>query len=238
MRPRPTLLRIVNDGARNVPPASRSRCRRRVWREYFGYRRRAGFSAARRDRADRADRASSSRARSPGRASALPPDALGFSAAASSRTPRAFRCSSTRAPKACSEKPSFRRSFHAAALPRSPPTAITSARGPKRPTGLSRTEPPTARRWGSPALHETYLDANGSEIDTACIVTTSANAALAELSARMPVIVPRAAFCRAGSTTRRPARCGARAAARPRPTAFAGEACLVRDNDVFVSSVS
>ena len=43
-------------------------------------------------------------------------------------------------------------------------------------------------------LHETYLDASGGEIDTACILTTTANAAIAGLSERAPVIVPRAAL--------------------------------------------
>jgi len=43
-------------------------------------------------------------------------------------------------------------------------------------------------------LYETYLDASGGEIDTACIVTTGANAALAPLNDRMPVIVPHRAI--------------------------------------------
>ena len=43
-------------------------------------------------------------------------------------------------------------------------------------------------------LYETYLDASGGEIDTACIITTSANAEVAQWSARMPVIAPRAAL--------------------------------------------
>ena len=44
------------------------------------------------------------------------------------------------------------------------------------------------------ALHETYLDPNGSEIDTACILTTEANALLAPFGERMPALVPREAF--------------------------------------------
>jgi len=47
---------------------------------------------------------------------------------------------------------------------------------------------------GLAGLSETYLHANGSEIDTACIVTTDANAALSALGERMPAIVPRADF--------------------------------------------
>ena len=60
------------------------------------------------------------------------------------------------------------------------------------------------RRWfvaaadGAPlglaGLHEPYLHRNGSELDTACIVTTEANAALARIGERMPVIIPPAAF--------------------------------------------
>lgn len=38
-------------------------------------------------------------------------------------------------------------------------------------------------------LWETWSDSNGSEIDTACIVTTSANATLAPIHPRVPVIV-------------------------------------------------
>lgn len=39
-------------------------------------------------------------------------------------------------------------------------------------------------------LHETWCSADGSEIDTVAILTTSANAALAPIHERMPVIVP------------------------------------------------
>ncbi len=47
---------------------------------------------------------------------------------------------------------------------------------------------------GLAALYETYLDPNGSEIDTACIVTTRANALMSGVGDRMPAILPRAAF--------------------------------------------
>ncbi len=40
------------------------------------------------------------------------------------------------------------------------------------------------------ALYETYVDKDGGEIDTAAIVTTSANETLAPIHERMPVIVP------------------------------------------------
>ncbi len=49
---------------------------------------------------------------------------------------------------------------------------------------------------GLAGLYETYLHPNGSEIDTACILTIGANAALAPLNERMPVIVARADFSR------------------------------------------
>ncbi|HEX5777574.1 MAG TPA: SOS response-associated peptidase [Xanthobacteraceae bacterium] len=49
-------------------------------------------------------------------------------------------------------------------------------------------------RGGEPfafaALYETYTDKDGGEIDTAAIVTTSANGTLAPIHERMPVIVP------------------------------------------------
>jgi putative SOS response-associated peptidase YedK len=40
------------------------------------------------------------------------------------------------------------------------------------------------------ALYETYTDKDGGEVDTAAIVTTAANATLAPIHERMPVIVP------------------------------------------------
>ena len=49
---------------------------------------------------------------------------------------------------------------------------------------------------GLAGLYETYLHVSGSEIDTACILTLEANATLAEICERMPVIVPQAAFSR------------------------------------------
>jgi putative SOS response-associated peptidase YedK len=47
---------------------------------------------------------------------------------------------------------------------------------------------------GLAALHETYLDANGGEIDTACILTTPANAPLSAFGERMPAIIRPADF--------------------------------------------
>lgn len=53
-------------------------------------------------------------------------------------------------------------------------------------------------------LYETWLGADGSEIETSAIITTAANADMANIHDRMPVIVPTAEFdqwldCRSGS---------------------------------------
>ena len=45
-------------------------------------------------------------------------------------------------------------------------------------------------------LLETYCSADGSEVDTAAILTTKANAALRGIHERMPVVVPQEAFSR------------------------------------------
>lgn len=45
-------------------------------------------------------------------------------------------------------------------------------------------------------IWEAWMGPNGEELETACIVTTRANATLAALHDRMPVIVPEAAFAR------------------------------------------
>ena len=38
-------------------------------------------------------------------------------------------------------------------------------------------------------LHESWMGANGSEIDTACIITTTANATVGTIHERMPVVI-------------------------------------------------
>jgi putative SOS response-associated peptidase YedK len=48
--------------------------------------------------------------------------------------------------------------------------------------------------FGIAGVYETYLDPNGSEIDSACLITTGANAVLAPFGERAPVIVPEAAY--------------------------------------------
>ncbi len=55
-------------------------------------------------------------------------------------------------------------------------------------------------RGGEPmafaGIWETWVDADGGEIDTAAIITCAANAVLQPIHARMPVVIPPAAFDR------------------------------------------
>ncbi|HXT06549.1 MAG TPA: SOS response-associated peptidase [Roseiarcus sp.] len=48
--------------------------------------------------------------------------------------------------------------------------------------------------FGLAALYETYCDASGGEIDTACILTTPANALLSAFGERMPALIAAADF--------------------------------------------
>ena len=50
------------------------------------------------------------------------------------------------------------------------------------------------RPIGFAGLHERWMGADGSEVDTACIVTTQANAVCAPVHGRMPVMLERAAW--------------------------------------------
>jgi putative SOS response-associated peptidase YedK len=93
------------------------------------------------------------------------------------------------------EKPSFRAAFkRRRCLVIADAFYEWRAMGPKRPK-----QPYLIRRidglpLGFAGLYETYMDATGGEIDTACIVTTAANALMSEIHDRMPVILPQAAF--------------------------------------------
>ena len=49
---------------------------------------------------------------------------------------------------------------------------------------------------GFAGLYETWSDSSGGEIDTACIITTSANRLMSQVHDRMPAIVARADFSR------------------------------------------
>jgi len=69
-------------------------------------------------------------------------------------------------------------------------------RGPgaiKRPFLIHRAD---GDPMGFAGLYETWSDASGGEIDTACIITTSANALMAQIHDRMPAIIPRSEHSR------------------------------------------
>jgi putative SOS response-associated peptidase YedK len=71
-----------------------------------------------------------------------------------------------------------------------------AAGGPKRPYFV-RAKPgadASARPLAFAGLYETWTGPNGEELDTAAIVTTSANRTLAAIHDRMPVFVPKEAF--------------------------------------------
>ena len=91
------------------------------------------------------------------------------------------------------EKPSFRN-----ALRRRRCIFIADAFYEWRRTGTGKGRPPAQpflirRRDGAPmalaGLWESWTGPNGEEVDTACIVTTSANATIAPIHDRMPVIL-------------------------------------------------
>ena len=93
------------------------------------------------------------------------------------------------------EKPSFR-----AAFKRRRCLVIADGFYEWRVTGSKQLKQPYLIRridgqpLGFAGLHETYMDASGGEIDTACIITTSANALMRHVHDRMPVILPQRAF--------------------------------------------
>jgi putative SOS response-associated peptidase YedK len=70
------------------------------------------------------------------------------------------------------------------------------AGGPKRPyfVRAKRSADGNAPPLAFAGLYETWSGPNGEELDTAAIVTTSANRTLAALHDRMPVFVPKEAF--------------------------------------------
>ncbi len=63
------------------------------------------------------------------------------------------------------------------------------SKGPKQPFLASPGRPDGDGLIAFAGLWETWHSADGSEIDTATIVTTDANAPLAEIHARMPVVI-------------------------------------------------
>jgi putative SOS response-associated peptidase YedK len=70
------------------------------------------------------------------------------------------------------------------------------AGGPKRPyfVGAKRQAGGQAPPLAFAGLWETWTGPNGEELDTAAIITTTANRALSALHHRMPVFVPKEAF--------------------------------------------
>ena len=61
----------------------------------------------------------------------------------------------------------------------------------KIPYGIQHKD---GRPFAMAGIWETYIDPNGSEIDTATIVTTDANGVVSALHDRMPVIIPEERF--------------------------------------------
>ena len=64
-------------------------------------------------------------------------------------------------------------------------------KGPKQPFLIRR---PNREPMGLAGLYETYMDPHGGELDTACIITTSANRLMSKVHDRMPAILPRDLF--------------------------------------------
>jgi putative SOS response-associated peptidase YedK len=67
----------------------------------------------------------------------------------------------------------------------------SEGKGPKQPFLIRRVN---GEPMGFAGLYETYTDPHGGELDTACIVTTEANALMSTVHDRMPVILPHDKF--------------------------------------------
>ena len=87
------------------------------------------------------------------------------------------------------EKPSFAPAFRRRRC--LAPASALHVRDRKQDYVLS---PQDGAPLGLAALYETYLDPNGSEIDTACLLTTQASGPASAVADRLPVLLPRAAF--------------------------------------------
>ena len=94
------------------------------------------------------------------------------------------------------DRPSYRRGAQAAAVPRHRRRLLRMAEGRQPRAGARRgsSGPYLIRRasgepMGFAGLYETWSDPSGGEIDTACIVTTAANALAGSLHDRMPAIL-------------------------------------------------
>lgn len=87
------------------------------------------------------------------------------------------------------EKPSFRNAFR-----RRRCLVIADGFYEWRPNPAGRSQPYLVRRpdgapFGMAGLTETWCGPDGSEIETACVITTGANRTLSRIHARMPVII-------------------------------------------------
>lgn len=121
------------------------------------------------------------------------------------KDPRQFSTLINARSETAAEKPAFRGALrHRRCLV--PASAFYEWSGPR-----GRRQPHLAQVVGTEvfalgALWETWLGADGSEIDTMAILTTAANAEMAPIHDRMPLIVAEPDFdrwldCRAGSAT-------------------------------------
>jgi putative SOS response-associated peptidase YedK len=120
------------------------------------------------------------------------------------KDPRAFKMLINARSESAADKPSFRAALrHKRCLvPADGFYEWTGNAGAKRPHLV---RPRGGGPMGMAAIYENWLGADGSEIETMAILTTAANAAMAALHDRMPVIIPPEDFdlwldCRPGTT--------------------------------------
>lgn len=121
------------------------------------------------------------------------------------KDPRAFRMLINARSEGAADKPSFRAAMrHKRCLvPADAFYEWTGAAGSKRPHLV---RPRGGGLMGLAAIYENWLGADGSEIETMAILTTAANATMAPVHDRMPVIIPPEHFdvwldCRPGTST-------------------------------------
>lgn len=121
------------------------------------------------------------------------------------KDPRAFRMLINARSEGAVDKPSFRAAMrHKRCLvPADAFYEWTGAAGAKRPHLV---RPRHGGPMGLAAIYENWLGADGSEIETMAILTTAANATMARVHDRMPVIIPPEHFdvwldCRPGTST-------------------------------------
>lgn len=121
------------------------------------------------------------------------------------KDPRTIKMLINARSEGAADKPSFRAALrHKRCLvPADGFYEWTGAAGAKRPHLIRRRDRGLV---GLAAIYENWLGADGSEIETMAILTTTANATIARLHDRMPVIIPPEHFdvwldCRPGTAT-------------------------------------